>query len=74
MPVSAFWLRFDPNGGSDMTYKCPVDVRMFFIANAIPNIITDILLLLVPVPGIWSLQLRNAQKMAVLGIFGLGLL
>ncbi|KAI8651630.1 hypothetical protein NCS55_01408700 [Fusarium keratoplasticum] len=73
MPVSAFWLRFDPNGGSGMTYKCPVDVRMFFIANAIPNIITDILLLLVPVPGIWSLQLRNAQKMAVLGIFGLGL-
>ncbi|KAM5342214.1 hypothetical protein ACJ41O_015245 [Fusarium nematophilum] len=73
MPVSAFWLRFDPNGGSDMTYKCPVDVRMFFIANAIPNIITDILLLLIPVPGIWSLQLRNAQKMAVLGIFGLGL-
>ncbi|KAH7124688.1 hypothetical protein EDB81DRAFT_846977 [Dactylonectria macrodidyma] len=73
LPVSAFWLRFDPNGGSEMAYKCPVDVRMFFIANAIPNIITDILMLLVPVPGIWSLQLRNTQKIAVLGIFALGL-
>jgi hypothetical protein len=72
--VSAFWLRFDPNGGGKMTYKCPVNVRMFFIANAIPNIITDILLLLVPVPGIWSLQLRTAKKIAVLGIFALGLL
>ncbi|KAI3573011.1 hypothetical protein IWW34DRAFT_888009 [Fusarium oxysporum f. sp. albedinis] len=73
LPVSAFWLRFDPNGGSEMTYECPVNVRMFFIANAIPNIITDILILLVPVPGIWSLQLRTAKKIAVLGIFALGL-
>ena len=72
--MSAFWLRFDPNGGGEMTYKCPVDVRMFFIANAIPNIITDILMLLVPVPGIWSLQLRISQKIAVFGIFALGLL
>ncbi|WKT53919.1 hypothetical protein QSH57_004503 [Fusarium oxysporum f. sp. vasinfectum] len=72
-PVSAFWLRFSPNGGGEMAYKCRVNVRMFFIANAIPNITTDILMLLVPVPGIWSLQLRTAKKIALLGIFALGL-
>ncbi|KAJ0137610.1 Uncharacterized protein HZ326_19418 [Fusarium oxysporum f. sp. albedinis] len=72
LPVSAFWLRFNPNS-SEMAYKCPVDVRMFFIANAIPNNITDILLLLIPIPGIWSLQLRTTQKIAVSGIFALGL-
>ncbi|KAF4342798.1 integral membrane protein [Fusarium beomiforme] len=73
-PISAFWLRFTPSSGGEMKYKCPVNVRMFFIANAIPNITTDILMLLIPVPGIWSLQLRTAKKMAVLGIFALGLL
>ncbi|RFN44924.1 integral membrane protein [Fusarium flagelliforme] len=71
-PVSAFWLRFSPSAG-EMTFRCPVDVRMFFIAHAIPNIITDICILLVPVPGIWTLQLRTGKKIALLGIFALGL-
>ncbi|KAF6830571.1 integral membrane protein [Colletotrichum plurivorum] len=74
LPVSAFWLRFDADAGlTPSDYTCGVDVRLFFIANAIPNIITDILLLLIPIPGIWSLQLRKAQKMALVGIFTLGL-
>ncbi|KAJ4111471.1 hypothetical protein NW768_011825 [Fusarium equiseti] len=71
-PVSAFWLQFSPDA-ADMTFQCTVDVRMFFIANAIPNIITDICILLVPVPGIISLQLRTGKKIALLGVFALGL-
>ncbi|KAK2735124.1 integral membrane protein [Colletotrichum kahawae] len=74
LPVSAFWLRFDANANlSPSDYECGVNVKTFFIANAIPNIITDVLLLLLPVPGIWSLQLRKPQKMALVGIFTLGI-
>ncbi|EQB59449.1 hypothetical protein CGLO_00156 [Colletotrichum gloeosporioides Cg-14] len=74
LPVSAFWLRFDANANlSPSDYECGVNVKTFFIANAIPNIITDVLLLLLPVPGIWTLQLRKPQKMALVGIFTLGI-
>ncbi|KAK1842765.1 integral membrane protein [Colletotrichum chrysophilum] len=74
LPVSAFWLRFDANANlSPSDYECGVNVKTFFIANAIPNIITDVLLLLLPVPGIWSLQLRKPQKVALVGIFTLGI-
>ncbi|CAI0652576.1 unnamed protein product, partial [Colletotrichum noveboracense] len=74
LPVSAFWLRFDANANlAPSDFECGVNVKTFFIANAIPNIITDVLLLLLPVPGIWSLQLRKPQKMALVGIFTLGI-
>ncbi|OAQ59531.1 hypothetical protein VFPPC_03765 [Pochonia chlamydosporia 170] len=73
-PVSAFWRRFDPHENlSSSAYKCTVDVRLFFIANAIPNIITDLLILLIPLPGICRLQLRRPQKLALLGVFAIGL-
>ncbi|KAF4922369.1 Satratoxin biosynthesis SC1 cluster protein 4 [Colletotrichum viniferum] len=74
LPVSAFWLRFDPNANlSPSDYECGVNVKTLFIANAIPNIMADVLLLLLPVPGNWSLQLRKPQKIALVGIFTLGI-
>ena len=51
---------------------CAVNVPAFFIGNAVPNIITDWALLLLPIPYIWRLHQRRAQKVALCGVFGLG--
>ena len=51
---------------------CAVNVPAFFIGNAVPNIVTDWALLFLPVPYIWRLHQRTAQKVALCGVFGLG--
>ncbi len=42
--------------------------------NAIGNIITDFIVLVLPLPVILRLQLERPQKLALLGIFSLGFL
>ena len=42
--------------------------------NSIGNIVSDFIILLLPIPVVWRLQLRLKQKFAVMGIFGLGFL
>ena len=51
---------------------CSVNVYAFFVGNAIPNILTDWALLLLPIPYIWHLHQSKAQKIALCGVFGLG--
>ncbi|KAK1711435.1 hypothetical protein BDP67DRAFT_405879 [Colletotrichum lupini] len=73
LPVHAFWARYDTvNPLSSDQYTCGVDVKMFFKGNSIPNIITDALVVLLPIPYVWKLQLHKAQKFALAGIFALG--
>ncbi|KAI9037982.1 uncharacterized protein KD926_011414 [Aspergillus affinis] len=43
-----------------------------WIANAVSTIVTDLIILALPLPQIWSLQLRSSEKMAVTLAFGLG--
>lgn len=71
-PVSGFWERYSPTNPT--TPRCPVDSNKYFDGNAIPNIITDAAILVLPLPFIWTLQLRRSQKVALTGIFALGLL
>ena len=47
---------------------------MFFNGNSIPNIITDALLLVLPIPFVWQLQLPRAQKVALTSIFIVGIM
>ncbi|KAI3556635.1 hypothetical protein CABS03_00915 [Colletotrichum abscissum] len=73
LPVHAFWARYDTvKPLSSDQYTCGVDVKMFFKGNSIPNIITDALVVLLPIPYVWKLQLHKAQKFALAGIFALG--
>ncbi|KAF6808677.1 hypothetical protein CPLU01_15638 [Colletotrichum plurivorum] len=73
IPVNAFWARFDTeNPMAPEDFRCGVDVKMFFKGNSIPNIITDALIIILPIPYVWSLQLQRAQKVALAGIFALG--
>ncbi|KAL4920637.1 hypothetical protein BDW62DRAFT_215891 [Aspergillus aurantiobrunneus] len=43
-----------------------------WIANAISTIATDLMILILPMPQIWSLQLRTSQKVALTFAFCLG--
>ena len=74
-PIQAFWQAYDPvNPMKPGEFFCGVDVHKFFLGNAIPNIITDILIIIVPLPYILRLHLRVSQKVALVGIFVVGIL
>ncbi|KAK8036113.1 Satratoxin biosynthesis SC1 cluster protein 4 [Apiospora rasikravindrae] len=45
---------------------------MMQLTNSVGNIITDIILLLLPMPVLWRLNLPVRQKWSVIGIFSLG--
>lgn len=64
-PVSGFWNR-------DEHTHCAVSDYAFFIGNAVPNIITDVAILSLPLPFIFRLHRTQAQKIALAGIFLLG--
>ena len=49
-----------------------INLDKFFLGQAIPNIVTDIVLLAIPLPMIWNLQLPRSQKVALSGVFLLG--
>ncbi|KAI6350726.1 hypothetical protein MCOR25_010441 [Pyricularia grisea] len=73
VPSQSWWQRFDPvNPMPPSEYNCGVDSRNFFIGNSIPTIITDVMIIALPIPYVWSLQMRVAHKIGVLGIFLLG--
>jgi hypothetical protein len=48
------------------------DIMTFFEASAIPNIITDVIILLLPQPIIWKLRLDWSTRFGVCAIFLLG--
>ncbi|UNI18365.1 hypothetical protein JDV02_004638 [Purpureocillium takamizusanense] len=74
VPIQAWWQRFDPvNPLPPSDYTCGVDSRKFFYGNAIPTIVTDILMLALPTPYIWHLHLPRGQKLALAGIFLVGI-
>ncbi|KAJ5984730.1 hypothetical protein N7481_006829 [Penicillium waksmanii] len=67
-PVSYYWSQYtDPAGG-----KCVFPLYPFYLGNAAANVTTDVLILLVPIPLTWKLQMRTSQKILIIGIFLLG--
>ncbi|MCJ1282374.1 hypothetical protein MMC26_001697 [Xylographa opegraphella] len=64
VPVNAMW---DPS----VTGRC-INIHSFFIGIAVPNIVTDIALLTMPLPYIWWLQVAWPKKIAVILVFTLG--
>ncbi|EAW21037.1 putative integral membrane protein [Aspergillus fischeri NRRL 181] len=65
LPVRGFW-------DKSLNPHCGVDVNQFFIGNAVPNIITDWALLILPMPYIWRLHRNTTQKIAISSVFVLG--
>lgn len=66
-PVAAFW---------DHTIQgaqC-INLLNFTIASGVLNLLTDVLILCLPIPMVWGLNTTNAQKVTLTGIFLLGAL
>ena len=42
------------------------------MGNAIPNIITDVIILALPMGKVWHLQMSRGRRLAVSGMFLLG--
>ncbi|MCJ1422834.1 hypothetical protein MMC29_000714 [Sticta canariensis] len=63
-PINGFW---------DATVKprC-INTEAFFVGNAVPNIVTDIIILLLPIRMIWRLRVSKDQKLALSFVFMLG--
>ncbi|MCJ1405167.1 hypothetical protein MMC11_008393 [Xylographa trunciseda] len=57
---------------TDFITKC-VDTLMLLYAFAISDVITDVIVLLLPLPMIWQLQLPFARKIGISCVFLLGL-
>ncbi|KAL8842366.1 MAG: hypothetical protein Q9176_002755 [Flavoplaca citrina] len=64
-PVAFFWDRTIPGG------HC-INTSAFFRFNNIANMLTDILILAMPIPIVWSLHLDRRKKIGVCGLFLLG--
>ena len=47
--------------------KCTVNVTYFFYGQSIPNILTDVALLVLPIRFVWRLQARRYQKILLVG-------
>lgn len=65
-PVSYFWNKLQDG-------YC-IDEVMFFRGNGITNMILDFIVLILPLPMAWSLDLGLRQKLVITGIFMLGTL
>ncbi|RDW65718.1 uncharacterized protein DSM5745_09457 [Aspergillus mulundensis] len=69
-PPSFFWTAFqDPTTG-----RCACAMDALQLASEATNMLTDVLILSVPIPPVLRLQMRTAQKVLVLGIFLVGAL
>lgn len=67
-PVSYFWEQYvDPTAPGEC-----INIYKFFIGNASASVVTDFIILLVPLPSVWQLKMPIVQKLAVCGIFLLG--
>ncbi|KAI9035838.1 Major Facilitator Superfamily protein [Aspergillus affinis] len=43
-----------------------------WLGSAIPSVIIDLIILLLPLPKIWTLQMTTTRKMAIIGVFVIG--
>ena len=60
-PVHKAWAFYVPG-------TC-LPILKLFLANAIPNIVTDFVIIAIPLPLILNLQISRSQKIALCGIF-----
>jgi hypothetical protein len=65
-PVSFFWTQYLGTEGT-----C-IEVKLFFLVLGIMNMMNDIIILSVPIPRIWTLQMNNKTKVSVICIMLLG--
>lgn len=63
-PIDKFW-------SPELPGTCVPNLPFWYI-NAAGNILTDVIVFVVPLPALGSLKLAKSQKVMLLGIFSLG--
>ncbi|KAL8672747.1 MAG: hypothetical protein Q9168_002801 [Polycauliona sp. 1 TL-2023] len=66
-PVAKFWDTLITDG------KC-LDFALNILLTCMFNIITDVLILLLPARAVWRLQILTQKKFAIVSLFGIGLI
>lgn len=66
-PVSAY-VRY---GSEAPDLHCANEPSVYY-SLAISDVLIDIIILIIPIPFVWRLHMKTAQKVAVSGIFALG--
>ena len=64
-PIDFAWDKSIPGG------HC-IAFNTLCVSTAAISIATDVVILMLPGPMIWSLQLSRLQKLAIIGVFSLG--
>ena len=64
-PIAAFWNKTIPGA------QC-VNLSHFTVASGIMNLLTDILILCLPMRMVWGLNTTDTQKVTLTGVFLLG--
>ncbi|CAI6077579.1 unnamed protein product [Clonostachys chloroleuca] len=68
VPIEAAW---DPVVKAKPGVKC-VDLNGFFFGTSVPNIVADLVLVLLPVQQVWQLNITVTQKVFIIFFFLLG--
>jgi len=63
-PIEKFW-------NSDLPGTCIPNLPFWYI-NAAGNIVTDVIVFILPLPSLSRLNLRKGQKLGLIGVFSLG--
>ncbi|EWC47153.1 hypothetical protein DRE_03522 [Drechslerella stenobrocha 248] len=67
VPVSAYW-RLPKEGD-----RCIPFQNELHLLHGSTNLVTDVLVLLLPVPTLWTLHMPTRQKLMLVGVFALGI-
>lgn len=65
-PIAAFW------NHAIRDAKC-INLPLFTVVSGVMNLLTDVLILCLPIPMVWGLNTTKAQKVTLTGIFLLGI-
>lgn len=65
-PISGLW---------DFTQaaRC-IDLQEFFVGSGVPNVLLNVLIVGLPIPMIWTLEIDRKYRWALSGVFALGTL
>lgn len=67
-PINFFWDKSVQGG------VCTAFNNYFYLTEAAINIFIDVILLILPMPMVWKLQISQAQRLGLMGVFALGCL
>lgn len=65
-PISKAWEFLQP--GSCLNFT------QLWLGNGLPNLIIDVIILVLPVPMLWQLKMKWARKIQIIGVFACGYL